>query len=77
MSCTSGAVFLHPPVWILTSWPVLEAACEDRRNLRRVPGTLPPTSGTVINYRGAAEFDAFFREQYEANSVMIEAAGLN
>ncbi|MEM6487974.1 MAG: tripartite tricarboxylate transporter substrate binding protein [Pseudomonadota bacterium] len=34
-------------------------------------------SGTVINYRGAAEFDAFFRAQYEANSVLIDAAGLN
>ncbi|MEM6973434.1 MAG: tripartite tricarboxylate transporter substrate binding protein [Pseudomonadota bacterium] len=33
-------------------------------------------SGTVINYRGAAAFDAFFREQYEANTVLIEAAGL-
>ena len=34
-------------------------------------------SGTVINYRGAEEFDAFFRSQYESNSVLIEAAGLN
>ena len=33
-------------------------------------------SGTVINYRGAEEFDAFYRAQYEANSVLIEAAGL-
>lgn len=33
-------------------------------------------SGTVINYRGAAEFDAFYRAQYEANSALIEAAGL-
>ena len=33
-------------------------------------------SGTVINYRGAAEFDAFYREQYKSNSALIEAAGL-
>ncbi|MEM7528294.1 MAG: tripartite tricarboxylate transporter substrate binding protein [Pseudomonadota bacterium] len=33
-------------------------------------------SGTVINYRGSAAFDAFFRAQYEANTVLIEAAGL-
>lgn len=33
-------------------------------------------SGTVIEYRGAAEFDAFFRAQYEANTALIEAAGL-
>ncbi|MEM6713038.1 MAG: tripartite tricarboxylate transporter substrate binding protein [Pseudomonadota bacterium] len=33
-------------------------------------------SGTVIEYRGAAEFDAFFRAQYEANAALIEAAGL-
>lgn len=33
-------------------------------------------SGTVIAYRGAEDFDAFFRAQYEANSALIEAAGL-
>lgn len=33
-------------------------------------------SGTVINYRGAEEFDAFYRAQYEANAGLIEAAGL-
>jgi tripartite-type tricarboxylate transporter receptor subunit TctC len=33
-------------------------------------------SGTVINYRGAEEFDAFYRAQYEANAALIEAAGL-
>lgn len=33
-------------------------------------------SGTVINYRGAEEFDAFYRAQYESNSALIEAAGL-
>lgn len=33
-------------------------------------------SGTVINYRGAEEFDAFYRAQYEANAALIKAAGL-
>jgi tripartite-type tricarboxylate transporter receptor subunit TctC len=33
-------------------------------------------SGDVIKYRGAAEFDAFYRAQYEANGALIEAAGL-
>ena len=33
-------------------------------------------SGTVINYRGSEDFDAFFRSQYEANAALIEAAGL-
>ena len=33
-------------------------------------------SGTVLNYRGAAEFDAFYRDQYKANASLIEAAGL-
>lgn len=33
-------------------------------------------SGTVLNFRGAAEFDAFYREQYQSNSALIEAAGL-
>ena len=31
---------------------------------------------TVLNYRDAAEFDAFFRAQYEGNTAIIEAAGL-
>ena len=33
-------------------------------------------SGTVVNYRGAEEFNAFYRAQYEANGALIEAAGL-
>lgn len=33
-------------------------------------------SGTVINYRGADEFDQFFRAQYKSNAALIEAAGL-
>ena len=33
-------------------------------------------TSTVLNYRNAADFDAFFKEQYEANAALIEAAGL-
>lgn len=33
-------------------------------------------TGTVINYRGPEEFDAFFRQQWDANSTLIEASGL-
>lgn len=33
-------------------------------------------SGTVVNYRGAAEFNDFYRAQYDANAALIEAAGL-
>ncbi|PYG26700.1 tripartite tricarboxylate transporter substrate binding protein [Pelagimonas varians] len=33
-------------------------------------------SGTVVNYRGAEEFNDFYRAQYDANAALIEAAGL-
>lgn len=33
-------------------------------------------TGTVVAYRDAAEFDAFFRQQWDANKTLIEAAGL-
>ena len=33
-------------------------------------------TGTVIDHRGPEEFEAFFREQYESNRTLIEAAGL-
>lgn len=33
-------------------------------------------TGTVINYRNATDFDGFFRAQYDANSGLIDAAGL-
>ena len=33
-------------------------------------------TGTVVKYRDAVEFDKFFRAQYEANSSLIDAAGL-
>jgi tripartite-type tricarboxylate transporter receptor subunit TctC len=54
----------------------LEAACE-QAVMSEGFQEFAANSGTVIDYRGAAEFDAFFRAQYEANSVLIEAAGLN
>jgi len=53
----------------------LESACESAvasDGFQEFAGN----SGTVINYRGAAEFDAFYRDQYEANAALIEAAGL-
>ena len=34
------------------------------------------STGTVVAYRGPAEFEAFFREQYDANGTLIDAAGL-
>ena len=53
----------------------LEAACEAAVASEGFQ-EFAANSGTVINYRGAEEFDAFFREQYEANGALIEAAGL-
>ena len=53
----------------------LEAACETAVASDGFK-EFAANSGTVINYRGAAEFDAFFRQQYEANGAIIEAAGL-
>jgi tripartite-type tricarboxylate transporter receptor subunit TctC len=54
----------------------LEAACEQAVSSEGFV-EFAATSGTVIDYRGAAEFDAFYRAQYEANSALIDAAGLN
>ncbi|MFK7853228.1 MAG: Bug family tripartite tricarboxylate transporter substrate binding protein [Granulosicoccus sp.] len=53
----------------------LEAACETAVASDGFK-EFASNSGTVINYRGAAEFDAFYRAQYEANAALIEAAGL-
>ncbi|WP_425092215.1 Bug family tripartite tricarboxylate transporter substrate binding protein [Tropicimonas sp. S265A] len=53
----------------------LEAACETAVASDGFK-EFAANSGTVINYRGAAEFDAFFREQYVSNGALIEAAGL-
>lgn len=33
-------------------------------------------TNTVLDYRNAADFDAFYRAQYESNGAIIEAAGL-
>ena len=39
-------------------------------------GEFAANTGTVIAYRDAAEFETFFREQYESNRTLIDAAGL-
>lgn len=53
----------------------LSAACETAMNSDGFQQFAADTS-TVLDYRNAADFDAFFRAQYEANSALIEAAGL-
>ena len=53
----------------------LEAACETAVASDGFQ-EFAANSGTVINYRGAEEFDAFYRAQYESNAALIEAAGL-
>lgn len=53
----------------------LEAACEAAVASEGFQ-EFAANSGTVLNYRGSAEFDAFYREQYEGNAALIEAAGL-
>ncbi len=53
----------------------LSAACETAVNSEGFKSFAADTS-TVIEYRNAADFEAFFRAQYEANSAIIEAAGL-
>ncbi|WP_308916629.1 tripartite tricarboxylate transporter substrate binding protein [Jannaschia sp. LMIT008] len=54
---------------------ILEEACEVAVNSEGF-AEFAESSGTVIRYRGREEFDAFFRDQYEANQVLIDAAGL-
>jgi tripartite-type tricarboxylate transporter receptor subunit TctC len=53
----------------------LSAACETAMNSDGFQEFAERTS-TVLNYRDAADFDAFFKAQYQANSSLIEAAGL-
>lgn len=53
----------------------LEAACETAVASEGFQ-EFAANSGTVINYRGAEEFNEFYRAQYEANGALIEAAGL-
>lgn len=53
----------------------LSAACETAMNSDGFQQFATDTS-TVLNYRNASDFNDFFRAQYEANSTLIEAAGL-
>jgi tripartite-type tricarboxylate transporter receptor subunit TctC len=53
----------------------LSVACETAINSDGFQEFATQTS-TVLNYRNAADLDAFYRAQYEANSALIEAAGL-
>jgi tripartite-type tricarboxylate transporter receptor subunit TctC len=53
----------------------LSNACETAINSDGFQAFATETS-TVLNYRNAADFDAFFRAQYDANAALIEAAGL-
>lgn len=53
----------------------LSAACEAAINSDGFQEFATQTS-TVLDYRNAADFDAFYRAQYESNSALIEAAGL-
>lgn len=53
----------------------LSTACETAINSNGFQEFATKTS-TVLNYRNAADFDAFYRAQYEANSALIKAAGL-
>ncbi len=86
---TAAEVGIEPPLNELYLWgglfapagvdadvtAKLEAACEAAIASDGFQ-EFAANSGTVLNYRGAAEFDAFYREQYEANAALIEAAGL-
>ncbi len=53
----------------------LTTACETAMNSDGFQDFAAQTS-TVLNYRNAADFDAFFRAQYESNAALIDAAGL-
>jgi len=53
----------------------LSSACETAMNSDGFQEFAAQTS-TVLNYRNAADFDAFFRSQYESNAALIEASGL-
>lgn len=53
----------------------LTTACETAINSEGFQ-TFASDTSTVLRYRNAADFDAFYRAQYEANAKLIEAAGL-
>lgn len=86
---TAAEVGIEPPLSELYLWgglfapagvepevvAALEGACETAVASDGFQ-EFAANSGTVINFRGAQEFEAFFRAQYEANAALIEAAGL-
>jgi len=53
----------------------LSSACEVAVNSDGFREFAANTS-TVIDFKNASEFDAFFRAQYESNALIIDAAGL-
>ncbi|MCC5979017.1 MAG: tripartite tricarboxylate transporter substrate binding protein [Salinarimonas sp.] len=53
----------------------LSDACEAAINSEGFQAFAERTN-TVIDFKDAQEFDAFYRAQYEANGALIEAAGL-
>lgn len=53
----------------------LESACETAVESEGFQ-EFAANSQTVINYRGAEEFDQFYRDQFKSNAALIEAAGL-
>ena len=53
----------------------LSDACEQAVNSEGFQAFAARTN-TVIDFKDAEEFDAFFRAQYEANGALIDAAGL-
>lgn len=53
----------------------LSAACETAVTSEGFQEFAEKTN-TVISYKNAAEFDAFYRAQFESNSSIIDAAGL-
>jgi tripartite-type tricarboxylate transporter receptor subunit TctC len=53
----------------------LSQACETAVNSQSFQDFAEKTS-TVINFKNAAEFDEFYRAQFESNASIIDAAGL-
>lgn len=53
----------------------LSNACETAINSEGFQKFAADTS-TVLDFRNAADFDAFYRSQYESNARLIDAAGL-
>jgi len=86
---TASEVGIQPPLNELYLWgglfapagldaavtDTLSSACETAVNSDGFQEFAQKTS-TVIDFKDATEFDAFFRAQYESNSKIIDAAGL-